>query len=484
MQIRTILRILGILLMIFSISMLTPLLVNEAYHEQFQLPFVIAFFCTLSTGFFLWLSCRSHKQELKTRDGFLIVVLFWSVLCSFAALPFIFVLNHHHDRITDAFFESVSGFTTTGASVIDNLSALPHALLFYRQQLQLLGGMGIVVLAVAILPMLGVGGMQLYRAETPGPLKDSKLTPRITQTAKALWYTYMILIVACMFSYRLAGMAWFDAIGESFATVSTGGFSMHDSSFAYYQSEWIEALACFFMLLGGTNFALHFLAFQKKSVKHYWRDEEFRFYILFLLLSASIISISLVAYGFFTVSHHTFITVLFNVISIATTTGFLAQPFSNWPTFTPLLLILLAIIGGCAASTSGGIKVIRGLLIFKQGKREMTRLIHPQVITNIKIGQQTMPEHLLQSMWSFISVYIALFLVLVLVLVALGNDFLSAFSATIAALSNSGLALGQMSANFATMGFGDKWVFIFAMIAGRLEIFSLLVLFSPHFWQK
>ncbi len=485
MQIKTILRLLGILLMMFSLSMLTPLIINLVFQENFWLPFVTAFSCTFLTGFMLWGRFKNDIRELKIRDGFLLVTLFWFVLCSFAALPFIFAIdpNQHHN-LTDALFESVSGFTTTGATIITQIDKLPHALLFYRQQLQFLGGMGIIVLAVAILPMLGVGGMQLFRAETPGPMKDSKLTPRIAQTAKALWSIYMLLTFLCMLSYWSAGMSWFDALGESFTTVSTGGFSLHEDSFAYYKSDLIEALASLFMLLGGTNFALHFIAMRKKSLRQYWQDEEFRFYIAFLGSASALIMLSLLLYEVFNPNLHALIKTLFNVISLATTTGFISAPFSTWPTYIPILMMLLAIIGGCAASTSGGVKVIRALLIYKQSKREMVRLLHPKALIPIKFGKHSLAEPILQSMWGFISVFIALFLILLVIFMALGNDFTTSFAAITASLANSGAGLGTISQNFAALTVASKWLLIFAMIAGRLEIFSLLILFSPHFWQK
>ncbi|KTD62561.1 TrkH family potassium uptake protein [Legionella spiritensis] len=484
MQIKTILRLIGLLLMMFSVSMLTPLLINTLFHEDFWHPFVIAFVCTFFTGALLAFAFRKQQQELKIRDGFLIVVLFWIVLCFFASLPFIFAISEHKNSLTDAFFESVSGFTTTGATIINHLEDLPHAILFYRQQLQFLGGMGIVVLAVAILPMLGVGGMQLYRAETPGPMKDSKLTPRIAQTAKALWSIYVLLTLLCMICYWLAGMDWFDALGESFSTVSTGGFSMHDSSFAYYQSDAIELVACFFMLLGGTNFALHFMILKKRSIRHYWEDEEFRSYIAFLVIVIGLVTWSLVFYESFSAKYHAVIKSTFNVISLATTTGLTSAPFSHWPSYVPVLIILASLIGGCAASTSGGIKVIRALLIYKQSKREMYHLLHPNAIIPIKFGKQTLPESVLQSMWGFISVFIALFLFLMIVFIALGNDFLTSFSAITVTISNAGVGLGAVSDNFTYLNQSSKWVLIFAMIAGRLEIFSLLIIFSKHFWQK
>lgn len=482
MQITTIFRLLGLLLMLFSLSMLSPLLVNYLFQENFSFPFLLAFAATFPTGFLLWFCFKDQQKELKIRDGFLLVVLFWILLCAFASLPFVFILKEL--RIVNAIFESASAFTTTGATILTNLDQMPAAILFYRQQLQFLGGMGIIVLAVAILPMLGVGGMQLYQAETPGPMKDSKLTPRIAHTAKALWFTYLLITLCCALSYKLAGMNWFNAIGESFATVSTGGFSMHDTSFAYYKSEGIELIACFFMLLGGTNFALHFMAFKKKTLRPYWADEEFRSYLVFLGLATLLVSISLMLYKFYGFSHHTLIASLFNIISFATTTGFISDPFATWPTFIPWLVILLAVVGGCAASTTGGIKVIRALLIYKQGSREMERLVHPNAIVPIKFNNQILPEPILQSMWSFISVFIALFWLLALLMLALGNDINTSLSAVIAALSNLGTGLGKISANFASLNDGSKWLLIFAMIAGRLEIFSLLILLSRRFWQK
>lgn len=448
------------------------------------MPFVAAFTVTWGTGTLLWFCCRKHHQELKIRDGFLIVVLFWFVLCFFAALPFLFAIDDHTHGLTDALFESVSGFTTTGATIITQLEGLPHALLFYRQQLQFLGGMGIVVLAVAILPMLGVGGMQLFQAETPGPMKETKLTPRIAQTAKALWFIYFLLTLLCMLCYWAAGMHWFDALGESFATVSTGGFSVHDASFAFYQSDTIELIACVFMLLGGTNFALHFMAFKKRNLKHYWEDEEFRWYILILFISSLVVMVSLIAYKFYKADHHAFITSLFNVISLATTTGFISAPFSTWPSFLPIFILLLAIIGGCAASTSGGVKILRTLLLFKQSRREMIRLVHPHAIIPIKFGKHQLAEPVLQSMWGFLSVFIALFLFLMIVFMAFGNDFTTAFSAIVASLANAGAGIGALSVTFTDLNLQSKWLLIFAMLAGRLEIFSLLILFTRAFWQK
>lgn len=472
------------LLMIFSLSMLTPLIVYAIYQDGTWQPYVYSFTVTFLCGVILWFPSRHCRYELKTKDGFLIVSLFWIVICAFASIPFILSLPNDTD-FTNAIFESVSGFTTTGATIITQIESLPHALLFYRQQLQFIGGMGIIVLAVAILPMLGVGGMQLYKAETPGPMKDNKLTPRITESAKALWMIYLGLAVACTISYYLAGMSLFEAVGESFSTVATGGFSVHSSSFAYYNSTTIEMIGCVFMILSSINFSLHFIAIQRRSLKHYWQDEELKFYIFLLLASCIfIIAVLLVNNVFIEHTHYAFTKALFNIISLSTTTGLTSSSFNLWPSFAPILIILLATIGGCAASTSGGIKVIRFLLLFKGTKREMVHLIHPNAIYNIKFGEHTLSRQILQSMWAFISIFAALFIFFALALLALGNDLLTSLSAVTATLANAGAGLGEISNNCASLNPPSKWLLMLAMFFGRLEIFSLLILFTPSFWRK
>jgi trk system potassium uptake protein TrkH len=483
-QLKTICKLIGLLLVLFSFTMLTPLIVNAIYHDGHPPAYIYSFGLTFITGLMLWYPTRHHHYELKTRDGFLIVSLFWVVICFFASLPFMLSL-HPTNGLTDSLFEAVSGFTTSGGSVMPELENLPHAILFYRQQLQFLGGMGIIVLAVAVLPILGVGGMQLYRAETPGPMKDTKLTPRITGTAKALWYIYLVLTLLCIVAYYAAGMTLFDAIGESFATISTGGFNLHNNSFAYYNSTAIEMIACVFMLLGSVNFSLHFIAFQERQLRHYWQDEELRFYLLFLLGCCLLITLSLITHDVFIHQKHMAITKsLFNVISLSTTTGFTSAPFSIWPNFAPILIMLLAIIGGCAASTSGGIKIVRFLLFFKGTRREMRQLIHPSAVLNIKLGGETLSRPILQSMWGFLSIFISLFILLTLILLALDNDLLTSFSAVTATLANAGAGLGRISNNFATLSVPTKWILMAGMLLGRLEIFSILVLFSPSFWKK
>ena len=401
----SVLKVLGSLLMMFSLSMLPPIFVASIYHDGAIMPFVFSFAITFGSGLLLWLFCFSSKRELKTRDGFLVVVLFWVVLSFFGAIPF--MLDPVHQlTLVDAWFESVSGLTTTGATVLSSLDQLPHAILYYRQQLHLLGGMGIIVLAVAILPMLGVGAAQLVRAETVGPIKDTRLRPRVAETSKALWSIYVGLVVLCASSYWLAGMPFFDALCESYSTVSTGGFSIHDASFAFYQNDMVSAVAILFMIFGATNFGLHFNFFQSGKISVYLSDPEFRSYFYFLLSVSAIVSCSLLfLYHYPGGNTKVMLDSLFAVVSLSSTTGLTSQNFAIWPTFIPYLLMFVAIVGGCSASTSGGVKVIRCLMLRSQGARELHRIVHPNAVMAVKVGGQVLPEEVVQVIWSFIAVF-------------------------------------------------------------------------------
>lgn len=483
MQLAVIQRILGILLSLFSLTMFPPLLISMITNDGATIPFVSAFALILSLGLVLWFPVRNYKNELRLRDGFVVVVLFWVGLGLTGSVPLI-LANTPDLSITDAVFESISGLTTTGATIIVGIDFLPKSILFYRQELQWLGGMGIIVLAVAILPMLGIGGMQLYRAETPGPVKDNKLTPRITETAKALWYIYLSMTVACALAYWLAGMTLFDAVAHSFATVSIGGFSTHDTSIGYFNSGLIEAVAIFFMLLSGINFSLHFMSWKNTSVKAYWHDAELRAYLSILLM----ISLTCAIYHVFSNDYDSFAKALehsiFQTVSIATTTGFTTAEYQGWSGFMPLLLLFSSFIGACAGSTGGGIKVIRILLVFKQGMREIKRLIHPSAIFIIKVGNKPISERVIEAVWGFFAVYIALFTFLLLALMATGLDQVTAFSALAACMNNLGPGLGKVSQHYANINDVAKWILCFAMLLGRLEIFTLLVLFTPTFWRR
>ncbi|VAW68024.1 Trk potassium uptake system protein TrkH [hydrothermal vent metagenome] len=476
-------RISGILLMLFSFTLLPPIFINLLYHENATDAFFTSYLVLLGSGFVLWLPVKNSKSDLRLRDGFIVVVLFWFLLSISGSLP-LMLYEHLDISITDAFFESVSGLTTTGATVLTGLDNMPHSILFYRQELQWLGGMGIVVLAVAVLPMLGVGGMQLYKAETPGPIKDNKLTPRITETAKALWYIYLTLTVSCAAAYWLAGMNLFDAIAHSFSTVAIGGFSTHDESLGYFNNPMIEIVAIVFMFLGGVNFALHFVAFRNWSFKAYVQDSEFKVYFRVLF----IVSVIAVAFLYFSGAVNNYSDALlqgiFHVVSIGTTTGFTTTEFHLWPSFLPVLLIFSSFIGGCAGSTGGGIKVIRVALILKQGLRELKRLIHPKAVLLVKIGKNPVANSVIDAVWGFFAVYVAVFVIMMLLVMASGLDQITAFSAVAATLNNLGPGLGKVAYNYADINDFAKWVLSFGMLLGRLEIFTLLVLLTPAFWRK
>jgi trk system potassium uptake protein TrkH len=483
MQTSVIFRILGLLLMVFSFSMLPPIAINWYYADGTSYPFLIAFTATFVTGLIFWLPLRNKRAELKIRDGFVIVVLFWIVLSFFGALPFI-IIKLPGVTIIDAIFESVSGLTTTGANVFHNLAHMPHDVLFYRQQLHLLGGMGIIVLAVAILPMLGVGGMQLYRAETPGPIKDAKLAPRIAETAKTLWYIYLALIAICGLSYWLAGMCPFDAACEAFSTISTGGFSPHDASLSYYHSNTIDIICSVFMLLSAINFGLHFSVLQSRSLKTYWRNTEFRTYISLWLCAVTIV-ISVLIY------HHTYqhistdiIRGLTNTTSLMATAGYTDGNFGMWPTFVPYLIMFMALIGGCAGSTAGGLKIIRLVVMAKQARRELLRLLHPKAIFSLRFGGNSLPEQIVQAVLGFVAIYIVIYAALLMLTLATGTDITTAYGALSACITNAGAGIGKVSSNFDTLNTASKWIMIVAMFAGRLEFLTILILFTPSFWRR
>ena len=483
MQRSTIQRIVGLLLMVFSISMLPPVVVGLSYGDGATKPFLAAFAWILIIGLLLWFPVRKSKTEVRLRGGFIIVAVFWLVLGLSGSLPFM-LSESPHMSLTDSVFESVSALTTTGATVITGIDELPHSILFYRQQLQWMGGMGIIVLAVAILPMLGIGGMQLYRAETPGPMKNSKLTPRITETAKALWYIYLGLTVSCAIAYWLAGMGGFDAISHSFSTIAIGGFSTHDASIGYFNSIAIELVAIVFMLLAGINFALHFLAWRGFSLKPYFYDPEVRTYFFVLAVS----SVITCAYLFQTSTFDTALEAIhygiFQAVSIGTTSGFTTAEYYAWPGFLPVLLLFTSFIGGCAGSTGGGLKVIRFLMLIKQGVREIFRLIHPNAQIPVKIGNKVLPESTINAVWGFFALYVASFAFMLLLVMMTGLDQITAFSAVAACFNNLGPGLGEVGAHYSNINPTAKWILSFAMLLGRLEIFTLLVLLTPAFWRK
>ncbi len=483
MNLKLSLKILGIMLMGFSLSMLTPIIVSSIYHEQTMMAFATAFFITFVIGFLSWYYGRHTRQQLRARDGFMVVFLMWVTLSLFAALPFMLAYSPHVS-LTDAMFESVSGLTTTGVTTFSYLDDFPMSILYYRQQLQFLGGMGIIVLAVAIMPMIGVGGMQLYKTEISGPMKDNKLTPRITETAKALWLLYCGLNILCTFSYWMCGMSFFDALSYSFSTIATGGFAPHTASIAYYSDPTIYVISIFFMIVGGANFSLHYLACIKRSAMPYWRDAEFRQYIFIYGMMFVLFSVVLVATGHYGSWGMAILHGVYQVVAFGTTTGFISDNYFHvWPLFLPVLLMLLGMLGACAGSTTGGIKIIRLMMFQGQVKREVNRLIHPSGMFPLKFGSTIIPDRVMNSLWSFLCAYIMVFILLWLAVMASGLDVLSAFSAAASCLANVGPALGTVSNNFSSVNDVTRWILIVAMLLGRLEIFTILVLLSPTFWK-
>jgi trk system potassium uptake protein TrkH len=481
MQIKSVIRILGLLLMLFSLAIIPPIVVSIIYSDGETWSFFYALILIFVSGLLLWLPAMQAKTDLKLRDGFIIVVLFWFVLSTFASLPMV-LSESLSISITDAIFESISGLTTTGATILNNIDDLPKSILFYRQYLQWLGGLGIIVLAVAVLPMLGVGGMQLYKAEVAGPIKN-KITPRITETAKWLWIVYLTMTIVCGASYYIAGMPIFDSICHSFSTIAIGGFSTHNESFGYYDNHWIELVAIFFMIAACLNFSLHYLAFKNKSLSGYKNDNEAYFFI-FLIFLISLLTILYVSNISEDMNVKEIIKNIFYAVSISTTTGFTNSNYFNYVGFLPLLLILFSFIGGCAGSTAGGMKVIRVMLLLKQGYRELVRLIHPNSKIKVKVGNTAINERTLETIWGFFAIYVFVFLTVLLLLMLSGLDFLTSFSAVAATINNLGPGQGEVLYNYASISDVNKWILSFSMVVGRLEIFTLLVIFIPDFWKK
>ncbi|QIZ78203.1 TrkH family potassium uptake protein [Ferrimonas lipolytica] len=485
MEYRTIIRITGILVTLFSTTMLPPAIIAAIYNDGGGTAFIEAFGLSCLIGGLLWYPNRRAKEELRTREGFLIVVMFWTVLGSIGAIPFI--LSEMPDlSFTDAMFESFSALTTTGATVITGLEHLPKAILFYRHLLQWLGGMGIIVLAVAVLPMLGVGGMQLYRCETPGPVKDNKMTPRIAETAKALWYIYLTLTVVCATAYYFAGMNLFDAVGHAFSTIAIGGFSSYDASMGHFDSPLINAICVVFLLISSINFALHFTAFNKQGVwlKAYWHDAEVRTFIAFQLALVAIVFVILLTQSSGESTEVVLDKALFQAVSMSTTAGFTTDNFAGWPLFLPMLLVFSSFIGGCAGSTGGGIKVVRIALLFLQGVRELKRLVHPRAMFSIRLNNKAVNDRIIDAVWGFFAAYAMVFVLIMTALMGTGLDSISSFTATAASLNNLGPGLGDVAAHYGTVNDPAKWILILGMLFGRLEIFTLLVLFTPTFWRN
>ncbi len=476
-------RVLGLLLMLFSITYTLPLACSLYYLDGEHWDFVVAMATSLMVGGAMWLLTRHAKRDIKPREGFLLVSLSWVLMGATATVPLIMTIEGL--SFTDAFFETISGLTTTGSTVLTGLDQLPPSVNLWRHELAWLGGMGIIVLAVAILPLLGVGGMQLYKAETPGPIKDDKLTPRITQTAKSLWVVYTVITGMCIVSYRLAGMSWFDAICHSFATLALAGFSTHDLSFGYFDSPLLEGLCIFFMTLSALNFATHFLAWKEGSLRAYLRDPEARSVVGVLVFACLAVSLFVWWQGVYPSFWTTLRHVSFNLVSIATDCGFVSTDYNTWPVFAPLAFLLLSTVVASSGSTGGGIKMVRTLLLFKQSGNEMFALMHPNAVRVIKLGGRAIDARVVMAVLGFVHLYLISVLMFTFLLLGSGLDFLSSLTAVIASINNAGPGLGAVgpASNYGVLNDFQTWVCTAAMLVGRLEVFTVFVIFTPAFWR-
>jgi trk system potassium uptake protein len=476
--------VLGGVLMLFGLTMLVPLgfawFAGDAALHAYDGAIAITFFF----GALLFASCRRYPRELQPRDGFLLVTLVWTVLPAFGALPLMFALPQL--SFTDAYFEATSGLTTTGATVLTGLDKLPTSLNVWRCFMVLLGGMGIIVLAVAILPLLGVGGSQIFKAETPGPMKDEKLTPRIAETARGLWAVYFVMATACFVAFRLAGMGWADAFMHMCSTMGLGGFAAYDASLGAFNSPAIEAVAIIFMMLAGVNFALYFVAFKRRSLVGVWHDIEARSFFAAVVGAVLVSALFLTAHGVYPTFGQSLRHAAFSVVSVATTTGFATVDYALWPPFVPALMLFLCCFATCAGSTGGGIKMARALLLLKQARREFTRLAHPRAVVPVTLRGAVVAPQVLFSVLAFMLVYGAVMIGATLLLLMSGLDLVTAFTAVVACINNTGPGLGQVgpAGNYQGLNDFQTWVCSVTMLLGRLELFAVLLLFTPSFWRK
>lgn len=479
-----ILFVLGLIIMAFGLSMLLPLGVSLALRDDAQRAYGTALAATFGYGFLLWLVARKHYREMRARDGFLLVVLVWTILPLFAALPLMFYLPEL--SFTDAYFEAMSGLTATGATVLSGLDELPQSINLWRSELHWIGGMGIIVLAVAILPLLGIGGRQMFKAEIPTPMKDTKLTPRMTETAKGLWLVYILLTAACWLAYHLAGMDRIDALIHAFSTMALGGFSSHDASLGHFDSPVLEVITMVFALLAAMNFSTHFLFLRSRSLHVYATDSEIRVFLTVVLASCVGLALYLWAHDVYLDFPTALRYAAFNTISLATSLGYSNTDFNAWPYFAGLWMLFLGSFAACSGSTGGGIKMMRAKLLYKQLYRELVKLLHPNAQLLTKLGEHVVPNKIIYAVLAFFFVYVASIVSLTLVLAASGLDVFTAFTAVAATLNNTGPGLGLVgpASTYAVLNDFQTWVCTLAMLMGRLELFTLLVVLTPAFWRK
>jgi trk system potassium uptake protein TrkH len=479
-----IVNVLAAVVMVFSIIMLVPLALAVVRHDDGMPGFISSAAASFFGGLGVWLATRRFRREMRIRDGIMLVVLTWTLLPAVGAMPL--MLDGRGMSFTDAYFETVSGLTTTGATVISGLDGLAPSINFWRHLTNWIGGMGIIVLTVAILPLLGVGGMQLFKAETPGPMKDAKLTPRIASTAKALWLVYAGLTAACAVALRIAGMTWFDAVCHAFSAMATGGFSTHDASIGWFDSVRVELVLTTFQVLAAMSFATHFLAIRGRSLRAYVQDDQAKALLAVLVVSC----LGAAVYLLLTGTYPDFWTALryasFNLVTIAVDCGYATTDFGQWPVFVPMAMLLLSCITACAGSTGGGIKMTRTLVLVQLSRREVLRLLHPSAVLPLRVGQHVIRNDVAFAVLAFTFLYFISVVASTFALLLTGLDFISAFSAVIACINNMGPGLGEVgpATNYQSLDNAQTWILCFVMVLGRLEIFTVLVLFTPAFWRK
>ncbi|MCA0242768.1 MAG: TrkH family potassium uptake protein [Proteobacteria bacterium] len=479
-----VIALVGRLVVMFSLLFAVPLAFAMHEHDDAEDAFVLSAAITLAAGLAMSLATRRFRRELLPRDGFLLVTLVWLLLPVFGALPLRLAIPGL--SITDAYFEAASAFTATGATALSGLDALPLSVNVWRCFMTFVGGLGIVVLAVAILPILGVGGSQLFKAETAGPMKDQKLTPRIADTARAIWVSYGLLSLACLWSYHAAGMSWVDAFLHMCSTVSLGGFSRYDASFGHWNSPAIEAVAMFFMMLSGVNLVLYFVSWRARSLLPLLRNAEAQAFVGAVLGTILLIAGYLTVDGAYADFGEALRHTAFHVVSVATTSGFTTLDYAQWPLFAPLLMILLGCFATCAGSTGGGIKMVRMLLLLKQSRRELIRILHPSAVTPVVLGGVAVSERVMHSVIAYMMMYGASLVGLTMLLLFSGLDAVTAFTAVLACVNNIGPGLGEVgpAVNYGSLTDFQTWVCTFAMLLGRLELLTVLVLFTPSFWRR
>ncbi|CAN5193824.1 potassium transporter TrkG [soil metagenome] len=488
-QILPVVGVLGFVLVIFACTMLVPLAMSWLSTDGAFSIWDESLLATGAAGLVMWLGTRTFKRELHTRDGFLLVSLVWVVLPAFAAVPIWRWMQTTLTpmSMTDAYFEAVSGLTTTGSTVIPNLHLLPASINLWRHLLVWFGGMGILVLAIAVLPLLGVGGSQLYKLETPGPMKETKLTPRIAETAKGLYAVYLGLTALCIFCYHWAGMDWFDAVCHGFSTLGLGGFSTWDDSFAHFADKpWVDFTAVVFMIVASCNFAVHFMAFRARSLRAYVNCPETRYVLLSLIGGSLAVSVWLYEQGVYLDFGDALRYGMFNTISVASTTGFMNADYGTWPVFAVAVMIFMSVFATSSGSTGGGIKMIRALVLLKQVRRELRRALHPRLINPVRLSGSAVENNVVFSILAFMATYALLIISGFFLLLASGLDAQASMTAAIASINNMGPGLGSIgpTGNYQGLGEFQTWVCIALMLLGRLELFTLLVLFTPSFWRR